>query len=134
MTGLKKMLLQEQERLENHSLQNEKAVGKRTPGGRCDCQDVRKWIQYLHCMPGCGGKGEYIPKSECDRVRSLAQKSYDEKVVRLAEKRLSQIKKIVRDYDEEEMEKIFWREHRERQKWIEPVEIVWEKQLEEWHS
>ena len=45
---------------------------------------------------------------------------------------MSQIKKIVRDYDEEEMEKIFWREHRERQKWIEPVEIVWEKQLEEW--
>lgn len=131
MTGLKKMLLQEQERLENILSKTKKQL-ESAPQGTLRLSGCKKWIQYYHCMPGCGGKGEYIPKSECDRVRSLAQKSYDEKVVRLAEKRLSQIRKIVRDYDEEEMEKIFWREHRERQKWIEPVEIVWEKQLEEW--
>ena len=57
----------------------------------------------------------------------LAQKSYDEKIMKLAEKRLSQIRRITEDYDEEEIEKIFLTEHPERQKLIKPAEPVWEQ-------
>ena len=123
MTGLKQMLLQEQDRLEKILSKTKKQL-ENAPQGTLRLSGCKKWIQYNHCMPGCGGKGEYIPKSERDKVQGLAQKSYDERIMRLAEKRLSQIRRIVRDYDEEEIEKIFWQEHRERQKLIEPVEMV----------
>ena len=76
--------------------------------------------------------GVYIPKKNEKLVRRLAQKSYDEKVLRLAEKRLFQIQRITRDYDDEEIEKIFLNEHRERQKLIQPIEPIWEQQLQQW--
>lgn len=66
-------------------------------------------------------------------IRKLAQKSYEEKNLRLAEKRLSQIRRITKDFDDEEFEKIFLNEHGERQKLIHPVEPTWEQQLKEWY-
>ena len=52
--------------------------------------------------------------------------------MKLVEKRLSQIRRITKDYDEEEIEKIFQAEHPERQKLIKPAEPVWEQQLSKW--
>ena len=67
-------------------------------------------------------------------ISGLAQKDYDKKILKLTERRLSQIRKITGDYDEEEIEKIFLKEHMTRQKLIEPVEPTWEQQLKKWIS
>lgn len=42
-------------------------------------------------------------------IQKLAQKSYDEKIFKLAGKRLKQIKKITNDYADDEIEKSCWR-------------------------
>lgn len=131
MAGLREMLMQEQNRLEN-IVQKTREQLKDTPQGTLRLSSSKKWVQYYHCMPGEKKNGEYIPKTNEDLIRRLAQKSYDEKILKLAEKRLSQIKKITRDYAEEEIEKIFLREHIERKKLIQPVEPTWEQQLEKW--
>ena len=55
-------------------------------------------------------------------AQKLAQKTYDEKVIKLAEKRLLQIKKIIKDYSDNEIEEIYLNERVERQNLIEPVE------------
>ena len=60
--------------------------------------------------------GSYIPKAKKERIWTLAQKSYDERIVRLARKRLGQIGRILRDYDDDEIEKIYLKEHDERKK------------------
>lgn len=125
------MLMQEQNRLEN-IVQKTREQLKDTPQGTLRLSSSKKWVQYYHCMPGEKKNGEYIPKTNEDLIRRFAQKSYDEKILKLAEKRLSQIKKITRDYAEEEIEKIFLREHIERKKLIQPVEPTWEQQLEKW--
>lgn len=131
MAGLREMLMQEQNRLEN-IVQKTREQLKDIPQGTLRLSSSKKWVQYYHCMPGEKKNGEYIPKTNEDLIRRLAQKSYDEKILKLAEKRLSQIKKITRDYAEEEIEKIFLREHIERKKLIQPVEPTWEQQLEKW--
>ena len=64
----------------------------------------------------------------------LAQKSYDKKALELAEKRLSQIRRITKDYTEDELEKLFLNEHVERQKLIKPIEKPWEQKVAEWKS
>lgn len=131
MAGLREMLLQEQDRLEK-ILQKTSEQLKDAPLGRLRLSSSNKSVQYYYCVPGGRKNGEYLPREKEKLAYRLAQKSYDEKIMKLAEKRLSQIRRITEDYDEEEIEKIFLAEHPERQKLIEPAEPVWEQQLSKW--
>lgn len=131
MVSLRERLLQEQHRLEK-ILQKTTEQLKDVPQGTLRLSSSKKWVQYYHCTPGEGKKGKYIPKINQKLICGLAQKSYDEKILKLAEKRLSQIKKITKDYEDEEIEKIFLNEHRERRKLIQPIEPTWEQRLEAW--
>lgn len=60
------------------------------------------------------------------QVRLLAQKTYLEKVSRLAEKRLKQIEKLLKGYENDEIQKIYDSMHAERKKLVEPIELSWE--------
>ena len=131
MVGLKQMLLREQKRLEGIVSQTKGRLEKAPPGSLC-LSNSKRWMQYYHRMPGGKKRGDYIPKEKQELIWQLAQKSYDEKVLKLAEKRLRQIRGITREYEENEIEKIFIEEHRERKKMIQPVEEIWESQLEGW--
>ena len=131
MAGLREMLLQEQDRLEKILQKTSKQL-KDAPPGKLRLSRSNKCIQYYYCVPGGRKNGEYLPREKEKLAYRLSQKSYDEKIKKLAEKRLSQIRRITEDYDEEEIEKIFLAEHPERQKLIEPAEPVWEQQLSKW--
>ena len=86
----------------------------------------QKSVQYYHHMNDNEKNGSYIPKAKKERIWTLAQKSYDERIVRLARKRLGQIGRILRDYDDDEIEKIYLKTQPQ------PVELTWEQQLENW--
>ncbi len=131
METLKEMLLKEQERLER-ILGMAKERLQDAPEGTLRLSSCRKNVQYYHCMPGTEKNGTYIPKEQMGLIRSLAQKAYDEKIIRLAERRLSQIGKLTKDYNEDEIESVYLREHAERQKLIDPVETIWKQQVERW--
>lgn len=131
MGNLKEMLIEEQEKLER-ILHKVKAELEDGPQGTLRLSKCRKSVQYYHCMPESEKKGTYIPKTQEKLIRELAQKSYNEKILRLTEKRLSQIRKITRDYENDEIEKIYLKEHEERKKLIKPVENTWEQQLGNW--
>ena len=133
MTGIKEMLLKEQDRLEKILSKTRKQV-KDAPPGSLRLSKSRGWIQYYHCMPGEKENGRYISKTKEQMIRRLAQKSYDERVVKLAEKRLAQIRRITKDYDVDEIEKLFLNEHRERKKLISPIVPTWEQRVEKWVS
>lgn len=131
MTGLREMLLKEQSRLEQILKKTEERM-KDAPDGSLRLSRSGKSVQYYRYMPGKQKNGEYLPKAEGQLVRRLAQKSYDQKVAKLAGRRLAQIKRIVKDYENDEIERLFLNEHKERQKLICPVEPTWEQRLEAW--
>lgn len=133
MKGLKEMLLKEEQRL-IQILEEVEERERNAPKGSLRLSGNKKWVQFYHCMPGEKTKGKYISRENQELVRRLAQKSYDEKIIRLASRRLAQIRKITKDYQDEELESVYMREHTERKKWIRPVEPVWKQQLEEWRS
>lgn len=56
--------------------------------------------QY-YCYTGDKKRGTYIPRENEELVRRLAQKSYDEKVIRLTEKRVKQIKSLLKSFEED---------------------------------
>lgn len=132
MKGLKKFLLEEQIRLEK-VIEKVKPRLNNAPEGRLRLSRSHNYIQY-YCCTEEKKFGEYISKENQVLARQLAQKSYDEKILRLTKKRLSQIKKLVKDYADDELEKIYLSEHLERQKLIEPVEPTWEQRINEWKA
>lgn len=133
MVNLKEKLLQEKKRLEYILKKTEKQL-KDAPEGSLRLSNTRKWTQYYYYLPGEREKEHYISKDNEDLIRKLAQKGYDAKVIKLARKRLDQIKKITKDYDEDEIEKLFLNEHGGRRKWIHPVEPTWNQQVQIWLS
>ena len=133
MQNLKEMLLKEQNRLEEILIRTESQL-KDAPQGTMRLSSSKNQVQYYHCMPGEKDNGRYISKTKEQMIRRLAQKSYDERVVKLAKKRLAQIRRITKDYDVDEVEKLFLNEHSERKKLIRPVEPTWEQRVEMWLS
>lgn len=132
MEGLKNLLLKEQFRLEQ-MLQRTKGQLSDAPEGKLRISKSQNCIQYYYCTDE-RKTGTYITKGNEEFVKKLAQKSYDEKVLRLAEKRISQIKKLTKDYEEDKIEKIYSKEHIERQKLIRTVEPTWEQRINEWRA
>lgn len=133
MESLKERLLQEQYRLERILKKTQEQL-KNAPEGLLYLSKVKKWTQYYHYFPGKIKQKRYIPKYNINFVRKLAQKSYDEKIIKLAEKRLFQIKKITKDYDDREIENIFLRQSSEKQELIRPIEPTWNQQVQIWLS
>ena len=133
MANLKERLLKEQNRLEKILRKAEKQL-KDAPQGTMRLSSSKKQVQYYHCMPGEKKNGRYLPKTEEQLIQRLAQKSYDEKVAKLAGKRLAQIRRITKDYEEDEIEKLFSDEHIERKKLISPIVPTWEQRVEKWVS
>ena len=107
MAGLREMLLQEQNRLEK-ILQKTSEQLKDAPPGKLRLSSSNKCIQYYYCVPGGRKNGEYLPGEKKKLAYRLAQKSYDEKIMKLAEKRLSQIRRIQKIMTRMKLIKFFW--------------------------
>ena len=65
-------------------------------------------------------------------VRQLAQNKYNQSILKKAEIRLKQVKKITRDYSDDEIEQIYDKLHKERQLLVMPIEPTWEQKLAQW--
>lgn len=130
MRGLRNSLLAEQIRLETIICEI-KARLEQAPEGRLRLSRSHNHLQY-YCCTDENRSGSYIARENIELAKNLAQKAYDEKVLQLAEKRLSQIQKITKDYADDELEKLYSKEHADRQKLIKPVETTWEGQLQAW--
>ena len=83
-------------------------------------------------MPGGRKNGTYLPRTEREFARRLAQKAYDEKIKKLADKRLAQIMQITKDYSIDEIENVYTGEKNERRTLITPVEKIWDEKLNDW--
>ena len=131
MQELRHLLVQEQKRLE--TIINKARSGlESAPEGRlrisCDKSKPR-YYQYMSA-----DNETYIPKAEMELARLLAQKNYNESVVKKAEARLKQIKKITKNYSDDEIEKIYTSMNKERQALVTPVESTWDQLLKMWYE
>jgi len=128
--GLRDLLLKEQFRLEMIIKDTQSRLEK-APKGRLRLAKSHNHIQYYWCTDG-NKSGEYIQKENRILAQQLAQKAYDERVLQLAERRFSQIVRLVKEYTDDEIEKVYTKEHAERQKLIKPVEPTWEQRMKTW--
>ncbi|MCQ2506874.1 MAG: hypothetical protein MJ113_06855 [Lachnospiraceae bacterium] len=67
-------------------------------------------------------------------AKELAQKTYDEKILRYAEKKYSQMSILLNGFDDNKLENIFLSESIERRNLISPIEETYEMKLDKWLS
>ncbi len=130
MRKLSEMLYAEQQRLEKIVKETRNRL-KNAPEGTLRMSRSHNKQQYYRCTVK-KRNGEYINKDNMELVRQLAQKAYDEKVLKFVEKRLLQIQRLAKDYKDREIEEIYRNERIERQMLINPVEPTWEQSIKEW--
>lgn len=131
MTGLKEVLLKEQGRLENIIAAVKRQL-ENTPPGSLRISTSKNGISYYHYQITDKGNGTYISRKNNDLIQKLAQKTYNEKVLKYAEKRLQYVKRLADSYDDNGIEGIYEQEHPGRQKWIHPIEPTWKQRVDEW--
>ena len=132
MKRLKELLLGERKRLENIiKIEQRRLIDK--PEGTLRLSKSKEYMQYYYCTEE-NKQGKYIGKGNEEWIRILAQKSYDEKILQLADKRLKQINRILKDYEDDEIEGIFRKEHPQRQRFLQPVEPTWDQRMKMWRE
>ena len=132
MKGLRKLLLAEQARLEGikQKLQSELAGA---PEGTLRITKSNGYSQYYHHLKdSIQANGTYLPKTEETLMKGLAQKSYDKKLLKLVERRLSQLKQITKDYKDDEIEEVFHKQAPERKCLVRPIEPTKEQIVNAW--
>ena len=103
MKGLRKLLIEEYLRLEKIAGKLRKELAD-MPEGTLRVSKSHNYTQFYNVKKENDMKCQkFLQKSEMDLVRKLAQKSYDEKVLRIAEKRLQQMKSLVGTYHDNEI-------------------------------
>ncbi len=136
MQGLKELLTNEENRLNNIK----KIVDDRlkdAPSGTVRVTTANNKVQYIHCVEDsneAGYKLSYIKKNDQALAYRLAQKSYDQKIQKLVDRRLKQLDKLTKEYEDNEIEEIYNKLHPIRKTLINPVETPWEQRLEEWKA
>ncbi len=129
--NLKENLMEEEKKLITirEKIQNNL---KNVPDGRLRVGKSQNCVQYYYCKEGTSDSGTYLSKKDIALAKQLAQKSYDKNVLKCVNKRLPQIERILKDYEDNEIELLYLREHPERRKLIEPVEFPFEQKLDMW--
>lgn len=105
MKNLKVLLSEEEKRLKK-IIEITKTRLEEAPEGTLRMSKSHNKLQYYRCTKE-KRLGFYISKENMELVRQLAQKTYDEKVLKVAEKRLKQIQNLTSDYKEDEIEEIY---------------------------
>lgn len=107
---MKKRLIKEQERLAR-IIKRTKQELENAPEGTLRIGKSQGHPKYYHCKNGTSHNGVYLPKKEIELARQLAQKSYNEKILRYAEKTYRRITGLLKDYEDDKLEQIFFSEH-----------------------
>lgn len=88
--------------------------------------------QYYYRNDPKNFNGVYIAEKEMPFIRTLAQKDYDEKVLRAVEKELKIIHKYLPEFSKTSAEQIYEKLHPERRKLIAPIRETDEQYLKKW--
>lgn len=112
-------------------VQEKKAAVKKAPAGTLKFARRKNRTEYYWMNPKVG-KYEYIVKDNWGFAAALAQKCYDEKVLKAARMELKLINKLIRMYEPDGVDAAYEKSPLERKRLIHPVWQSDEEFREEW--
>ena len=123
-------------RLELHNLLTLKLKAKKgTPSGhlRIEQKNGGRRIQFYHCTSSSKPRGVYLPGSQAALAGQLAQKDYDEKVIKLLKRQLTLLEKLLH-LSEKNISELYSKLCPARQRLITPVTLTDTQYIEAWQN
>lgn len=109
---------------ELQSLLAEKKVAlKSAPEGALRIAQSGNRIQYYHKTSEENPQGKYLPRNQDSLAAALAQKDYDQRIVKELEDEISALEKVVKNYNPEKLVEIYEDMHTNRQHLINPSAV-----------
>ena len=116
-------------------LKNEKEKSLRTaPEGLLRVCSSRNRVQYYQRTDPKDFNGIYIKEKDAWLARELAQKDYDQKILKVIEKEIECIEKYFLNYPKYSAEQLYEYLHKERQKLICPIRETDEQYVQKWRA
>lgn len=104
------------------------------PEGRLEISYHHKnKVQYYRKLSTMD-RGTYIKVKDKDLAINLAQKDYDQKVLKSIDKELQAIKKFKSSFPKTTAEQVYEKLHRERQKLVDPINLPDDEFLKQWEE
>lgn len=107
---------------------------KKAPEGSLRIVDKKSYCQYFWRNDSKDTNGKYIPKEKMNLIRALAQKEYNRKVLKLAQKEEKILKKYAQLISDESYQKIYDEEHMARKQVITPIQSDIDEYVKAWKS
>lgn len=93
-----------------------------------------KQVRLYHHSDEYKNGDSYIASENIATAKKLAQKTYDVKVLKTAQKRYAQLSRLLKDYEENEIDEIYDHAHYVRKSLITPVEETIQQKYDKWKS
>ena len=133
MEEIRNLLKEREKYLRGLKSEKEKEL-KAAPEGLLRVCNSRNRIQYYHRTNPKDFNGVYIKEKNIHLAKGLAQKDYNQKILRVIEKELECIKKYFANYPERNVEQVFECLHKERQRLINPIRETDEQYIQNWRN
>ena len=133
MEEIKTMLEQREKYLHLLKKEKERAL-KVAPEGSLRISRNRNMTQYYKRINPKDSNGTYIREEDMKTAYQLAQKDYDQKVLKSIEKELKAISKYKEAYPDKSAEQIYESLHLARQRLIQPIKESDEEFIARWES
>ena len=133
MEQIKKILKEREEYLLRLKGEKEKALKNAPEGFLRVCRSKNRTQYYQRINPkDCNGT--YIKEKDINLARKLAQKDYDQKIVRAIETELESIKRYLTHNPKTDIEQIYENLHKERRKLIIPIKEPEDDFVQRWRA
>lgn len=96
-------------------------------------QDVSYYLNVKDDKSGRYNR-KYLNKSQKDLIKYLAQKSYNDKIRKFLEERLSILSEFNSNFEELDLDFIYNNLSQERKELVTPVSKTWEQALSDWNE
>ncbi|MBO5520251.1 MAG: hypothetical protein J5973_01080, partial [Eubacterium sp.] len=127
-----KKILEERRAVLERLIKEKQESLKNAPDGTLRISRYRNKRQYYQRKKQEAGGGVYIPQDQTELICRLAQKSYDEKVLREAEKERSLLQKVIVYYTGQTVDTVYDSISEKRKELVEPIEKSTEEYTREW--
>ncbi len=127
-------MLDAREKYLTQLLKEKERALKKAPEGSLRISNKGNIYQYYQRTNPKDHTGTFIRREDMELARKLAQKDYDEKVLRASEKELDAIHKYLKTCPDKTAEQIYESLHQERQKIIRPIIETDEEFIKKWEK
>ena len=104
------------------------------PKGKLKCMNKKKGPQYYWITEKGKANGKYIPKTKLDFAAALAQKAYDQEILKQAKTELAEVEALITLLRSHALDRVYENTSEARKALINPIRLPDDEYVKQWKS